>query len=186
MPKGATMNRRYTVSEIADIICRADGLVSDDYVQAYSQLRQALRRRMLPGGEVIDARGTLSFAPVEIYRARLINALMDFRMPLPAIEEVLPRALADVRPPLGFAGYWTGLPSVIDRVGQGEQWSLVVSLWRPGFSHGKRLTGIIVPGDGSRSEDDGILDTTFGTGAPLGRLVLDLNTLFAGLPALEG
>ena len=179
------MNRRYTVSEIADIICQADGLVSDDYRQAYSQLRQALRREMMPGGEVVDARGTLAFAPLEIYRARLINALMDFRIPLPAIEEVLSRALADVRPPLGFSGNWRGLESVIDRAAKGERWSMVVSLWRPGFTHGKRLTGAVLPGDGSRSEDDTILDTTFGTGAPLGRLVLDLNTLFAGLPALE-
>ena len=106
------MNRRYTVSEIADIICQADGLVSDDYRQAYSQLRQALRREMMPGGEVVDARGTLAFAPLEIYRARLINALMDFRIPLPAIEEVLSRALADVRPPLGFSGNWRGLESL--------------------------------------------------------------------------
>ena len=74
---------------------------------------------------------------------------------------------------------------IVRDAAKGERWSMVVSLWRPGFTHGKRLTGAVLPGDGSRSEDDTILDTTFGTGAPLGRLVLDLNTLFAGLPAPE-
>lgn len=179
------MTRRYTVSQIAEIICRADGLTADDYGRAYSQMRQALRRDMLPSGEVVDARGTLAFPPIEIYRARLINALMDYTITLPTIAELLSRSLAEVRPPLGASGNWAGFASVIDQVAAGERWSLVVSLWRPGYAHGKRLTAVVSPGDGARDAGADLIDSTFGTGAPQGRLVLDLNVLFAGLPALE-
>lgn len=181
------MTRRYTVTEIAEAICRADDLKLADHTRAYSQVRTAVRRNLLANGEIVDARGTLSFPAKEIYRARILNALADYSIDLAVVGNVIDRAIREVRPPHGHTGLWLGFESVIERTHQNDEpWSLVVSLYRPGFKQGKRLTASISPGTGYRSETDSTIDDTFGTGAPQGRLVLDLTTLFAKLPDVSG
>jgi hypothetical protein len=183
------MTRRYTVTEIAEAICQADDLKLADHTRAYSQVRTAVRRNLLADGEIVDARGTLSFPAKEIYRARILNALADYSIDLAVVGEVIDRAIREVRPPHGYAGLWRGFESVIESIERARQndepWSLVVSLYRPGFKHGKRLTASIRSESGDRSEAASKIDDTFGTGAPQGRLILDLTVLFANLPSLS-
>ena len=180
------MTRRYTVTEIAEAICQADDLKLADHTRAYSQVRTAVRRNLLADGEMVDARGTLSFPAKEIYRARILNALADYSIDLAVVGEVIDRAIREVRPPSGHAGLWRGFESVIEKARQNDEpWSLVVSLYRPGFKHGKRLTASICPGTGDRGVTASVIDNTFGTGAPQGRLILDLTVLFANLPSLS-
>ena len=180
------MTRRFTVTEIAEAICQADNLKLADHTRAYSQVRTAVRRNLLADGEIVDARGTLAFPATEVYRARLLNALADYSIDLAVIGGVIDHAIRDVRPPLDHTGLWSGFESVIEATQRktSAPWSLVVSLYRPGFNHGKRLTASIVPGNGSRPDHMDRIDDSFGTGAPQGRLVLDLNTLFANLPSI--
>jgi hypothetical protein len=187
--------RLYTVTDIAEEICRADDLRLGDHAIAHSQVRNAVRRGMLKDGKVIDKRGTLAFPPLEIYRARILNTLADLSIDLAKIEEPLESALANSghlpvlpeRCRFEGATLWRGLVDIVEGVRNGEEWTMALRLHRPGYVTQKR---IIIEFDWSENrrwwgeEPEGTAKN-LATGAPQAVLTIDLVNLFAGLPGLD-
>ena len=189
--------RPYTVTEIAEAICEADGLSLAEHTRAHSQVRNAVRQGLLQHGEQIDRRGTLAFPQIEIYRARIINALADLSVDMVAIKDVLAEAIRNSTPAfdakdwpartnVNGAWHWRGFADVIAGVAAGERWKLLLSLYGPGHLSGTRLQGEFIwdgapPIESDRSETDEILVR----GAPQVIVTVDLNVLFAGLPVLS-
>ena len=87
--------RLYTVTDIAEEICRADDLRLGDHAIAHSQVRNAVRRGMLRDGKVIDKRGTRRGLPDEVADelATLKNYFETVLFPVPqtAWDEVAAR-----------------------------------------------------------------------------------------------
>jgi len=186
--------RFYTVTEIADELCRADGVNLSDNPTAHSQVRNAVRRHLLQGGKLVDKRGTLAFPELEIYRARVFNTLSDWSMDLSRIEGSIVPAL-DRAPEHKFPDrcstegttHWQGFRDVVAGVLAGEEWSLVVTLQRPGaLPGGQRLTAQMkwagdVEGDNEALDADfqQFLNDAFGE--KIAVLAISLNELFKGI-----
>lgn len=188
--------RLYTVTEIAEEICRADRLQLSDHATAHSQVRNAVRRGMLKSGRQVDKRGTQAFPAIEIYRARILNALADLSMDISAISEPLQAAFDDTQPiqlparcDVGGAFIWRGFADVVRGPAAGEQWHLIFKLFKPGYTEGKRLQARFVwvdaPDAKKTIEAETFVEGVKGTGSPHVTVTLNLNDLFAGLPALE-
>jgi len=189
----------YTVTEIAERICRADGLRMSDHAQMYSFVKNCLRRNLLQGGRVIDARGTWAFPPLEIYRARILSTFARFAMDIAAYESDLERALVNSRPDfregewpertkVAGGNTWRGLRDIVEGVAEGEPWVMRGRLYRSGYT---TAAGVRIgfrwldECDHDDAETERQIDESFGTGKAQGEFVFDLNELFANLPPLS-
>lgn len=194
------MHKLYTVTEIAEAICRADGLRLSDHATAHSQVRNAVRRGGLQGGVQVDARGTQAFPALEVYRARLLNALADlsidisFALPVlaEADRESKPSPLTDNWPPrMKVEAGWLskgGFRDAVEGIAAGEQWSLCLALYRPGHLSAKRVVARYVwhdDPDSERHDRDTWIEDSFGTGAPQATMTVNLTDLFQRLPPLD-
>lgn|GEM_PF-1804615 len=194
------MQDLYTVTEIADRICRADGLRLSDHAQMHSFVKNCVRRNLLEQGETVDARGTWAFPVLEIYRARILSTFARFAMDIASYETDLAYALTNNRPAALAEDWpartkatgpaiWRGLRDIVEGVAAGERWALRARLYRAGYTTaaGVKLQFVWLDSPDLKvsAEDVQRIDETFGTGKPQAEFTFDLNALFAGLPKLE-
>lgn len=194
------MQELYTVTEIADRICRADGLRLSDHAQMHSFVKNCVRRNLLEQGQTVDARGTWAFPMLEVYRARILSTFARFAMDIANYETALARALSNSTPAHDAKDWpkrtkveggsnWRGLRDIVEGVAAGERWILRARLYRAGYTTaaGVKLQFVWLDSRDQEvlAEDAARNDENFGTGKPQAEFTFDLNELFAGLPKLE-
>ena len=188
------MNDRFTVTEIADLICRADGLTLSDHGRAHHQVTNAVRRGLLKDGETIDRRGTVAFPLLEVYRARIIKAFADLSIDMVFVRDALERAAlsgslsfdeAERPERMRTEGGWYSrgpLVDAIEGVAAGEAWELRLRLRAPGLGGGQsRVDARFVWLDRPEKTTDRVEALK---GPVQAEVRLDLTNLFRGLPAL--
>lgn len=182
-------DRRLKLSEIAGIISRTDGLSDEEAATCLGRVRNAARLGFLEGGRATDARGTWDYPAYEVHRARILDALLNLSLDAAKIAPLITRAAAESRAALSTDDWpdrtrvdgghvWRGFADIVQGVREGEPWCLVIRLFRPGFTHGQRVTAAFTCGDHDRKA----LDSIFGS-TPLATVTLDLADVFAGLDA---
>lgn len=195
------MDDLFTVTEIANRICKADGLRLSDHAQMHSFVKNCVRRGLLENGQTVDERGTKAFPTIEIYRARVLSTFARFAMDIAAYEDGLKQALRNSQPANSTQNWpnrtkksggwhWRGLRDIVEGVAAGERWKLRARLYRAGYTTdaGVRLSFEWQdnPELANAGATQGRVDEILGTGAPQAEFLFDLNALFAGLPKLDG
>lgn len=79
---------KYTATEIADIICQAQGLSLGYHTELHNRLKYIAKRGMLRDGKAVDGRGTLAFPKLEIFRAAVFVELIGLAMDVRALSAV--------------------------------------------------------------------------------------------------
>lgn len=185
---------RFTATEIADLINRADGLTLADNATTHRRVRNFAVKGLLSDGQAVDARGTLAFPAIELYRARVLCALSDLAMDVRALREVVDAAGRDFdlrsEPALSLrseAGIQSrgGLRDSIYGVACGEPWSLTLEAFKPGHSTAKALAARFQWND-ARDNGRVVANRIFGTGRSYAVAVIDLNALYTWLLAEVG
>jgi hypothetical protein len=83
-----TGTEKYTATEIADIICKAQGLTLGYHTELHNRLKYVAKRGMLRDGKAVDGRGTLAFPKLEIFRAAVFVELIGLAMDVRALTAV--------------------------------------------------------------------------------------------------
>lgn len=183
------MSKTYTVTEIADLLAGHDASPEDRDL-LHRQIRILYKKRFLDPVGVKDARGTVEFDTLALYRVRVLSALIsagfdsDSGIFREAVRAMMAQPLdtAFVAPSTKFDGYVErlgGLKDAVRGVAFGEQWRLTFSHQVPhlhGFRHySASFTHVddVLPG---ADVINGLICRTVFRGEIL------LNDLFDGLP----
>lgn len=126
----------FTATEIAEALCKADGLQLAAHSTIYNRVKYLAKREILVPTRRLDARGTLAFGPLEVYRAAVFCELVGLAMDVRALDAVKAAATAHFEgnaaaPSQMIKGgrYSRGaLQDAVKGVAAGEEWSL--KLWR--------------------------------------------------------
>jgi hypothetical protein len=190
------MANLYTASQIHEIYCSANGMVSKEYNAALNRFRYMAKRGLLSEGSVVDQRGTYAFPKVEVYRAVLYMELAGLTMDLRAFAPIGEAAArdfsgkSDAPPSMRFDGgirSYGGLKDAINGVAQDERWLLSVELQQPGFVENGRLKAEFHFEDTFSSEREEIeANKILGRTSSRAKVIVDLKMLFTPIIAFIG
>ena len=184
-----------TATDIADIICRANGLSLTQHSTAHNRCRYMAKRALLKNGRKIDARGTFAFPLIEVYRAAIYADLMAIGLDVRSIEAVLEAATrtqgheSEASPSRrgdGFIRSEGGLRDAIRGVAAGERWSLRLRVVQPGHSNSERVDAEFVWDDAQKPSDPTSVDAILGRAPQRLAVHLDLVALFSPLLTIVG
>lgn len=190
------MNRtEYTATEIAETLCTSQGLELGDQSQLYFRVKYIAKREMLTAARTIDKRGTLAFAPLEVYRAAMLNELVGLaidvrvltvaleaatsKFPIPGIPAAPSLLANEQRESNG------GLRDAIRGAAQGEGWFLKIWRVNPSNLAGEAVRATIVWGDHPIKDLEGF-DKDSGGSPSRAHVSVDLTAIFAPLIKLVG
>lgn len=142
------METVFKATEIAQTLCKAEGQDLRDHPEILRRVRNLAEKGVLHPLRAIDARGTLVFAPLEVFRAALASELSGLGLFAPVIMEAFRAASFDhptggrVAPSrMTEAGILSrgGLRNSIAGIAAGEDWNL--HIWRqpPGLTKPEEL-----------------------------------------------
>ncbi len=185
---------RFTATEIAEVLCRADDLVLEDHATTHNRLRYLAKRDMLPGGVSVDARGTKAFPTIAVYRAAIYAELMALAMDTRALEAVVTAAeLKGSRPFApsqavegGFVDRG-GLLNAIRGVAAGEDWTLTIAQKMPGMGNSALLEARFEWDGAAQSKaENARIDAILGSKPGRTRVTVELAPLFLNVIAQVG
>ena len=186
----------FTASAIHDAFCKANGLDPKKSPSILNRIRYLAKRGLLLNGTVVDERGTFAFELLELFRAAIYTELagltMDIRAFAPIGGAAARRHTSGLHIPrsMKFEGGFRsrgGLWDSIHGVAQGEAWSLVIRLVRPGISSEGGLVAEFVCEDASISDDEmQEVDNIIGRDSVRTRVSVDLTALFEPLIKIVG
>lgn len=185
---------KVTVTEIADLICQAQGLRLKDHLSLHNRIRYLAKKGFLQDGVRIDDRGTLAFPLLEVYRAAIFAdalALCLDGSALKAIQEAAPR-FGDTQPSPsmrigGGVHSRGGLKDAIRGVDAGEPWNLSLRVQQPGHSTAERLIAeFVYGGDTTAAEIDARANRIFGRKPSRAFAAFVLADIFASIIPLVG
>lgn len=185
----------YTATEIAETLCASQGLELGDQSQLYFRIKYIAKREMLSAARTIDKRGTFAFAPLEVYRAAMLNELVGLAIDVRVLKVVLEAATstfpipgAPVAPSLMATGARTshgGLRDAIRGIAAGEDWFLKIWRVNPSNVAGETVRAAIVCGDLPVKDIEGF-DKDSGGSPSRAHVSVDLTAIFAPLIGLVG
>lgn len=194
------MQPQFTIPEIAEALCNADGLILSDHKRAYSQVRHMVRLNLLPSPTVIDKRGTLSFPAVAVYRARLFKEIIDISADLTRVAGPVIHAENESAPVGAWpertntasgARNWRGLEDIalgVTAATPAEDWRLQIGIYAATHTEEPRIVARYVwtnaPADGLSEADIETVESTFPAKIRW-HFDIHLNELFANLPPLS-
>ena len=178
---------RYTATRIAEEITLALGVSGEAESALQHRVRYLAKKGHLQDGKKVDARGTLEFLKIEVFRAALFCELLAASMDVRSVRDALEQA-QDFHPGAGqypdsarTEGGWTyqggGLGAALQGVFAGEKWTLVLSVMRPGFNDEGGLRAFYT-WEGNEREN---VDQLMGRKPEALKIIVDLNVLFSGL-----
>lgn len=186
----------YTASQMHDAYCKASGLDPQKNPSILNRFRYMAKRGLLAGGTIIDERGTYAFPKIEVFRASIYTELagvaMDIRAFGPIGEAAARRHPDGLRVPSSMkrdGGFYSrgGLWDSIHGVAQGENWTLLIELKRPGISTEGGMTAEFICDDVATTPGTSeAVDTILGRKQVRTRVSVDLGNLFRPLIAIVG
>jgi hypothetical protein len=191
---------RFTVADIAEAICRADGIEVRDHALVTKTIRnianrgvtdsKAKRTVMLRGGEETeDGRGTRTFPAMEVFRVSLILEMLSLAMDGRAVSAM---DIASGKPTNPFERS----PALIDRnggstgqfddaiygVAKGELWFFEIKLHRASAKHPMSFSARFFQEDFAQTEQDNkAIESFFGARPVRTRVTINLKELWTGL-----
>jgi len=189
------MKTHYTATEIAGVICQSERLTLQDHTDIHNRVRYIAKQGHLSDGERIDARGTLAFAPLEVYRAAIYCEFMALGLDIRSLRHVVSAATrrhdhSNTKPPSQkVEGGWLsfgGLRDSIIGVRAGEKWLLILQLQMPGHADGGGLVADFVWEEAQDLALEERVRAITGRAATRVWATLDLTRLYNGiLPQVE-
>ncbi len=193
----------YTATEIAEVICRAEGITLEKSTSIHNRMRylskykynssdpnttNADTRSLLQNGIVTDKRGTVAYPALEVFRAALFYELMAFSMDVRALGAIMTaaseKATLGVKPAPSQMGDGQllakgGLIDSVRGVNSGEGWFLSLYVHHSKTLKSPTLSGrFLWNGDGSSQIDDDKIEEAFEATPVRTRLTIDLLKLF--------
>lgn len=190
------MKSEYTATEIANVLCEAENLELANHAQIHNRLKYIAKRGILTVSRELDKRGTLAFAPLEIYRAAVLCELIGLAIDTRTLAVVLESAarhfpLVAEAPSLRKDGYNLsrgGLRDAVNGAAQGEAWFLKIWRVNPSREEGEGVRAEFVYQDVPicKLEGDAELAAIRGRKPSRTFVSVDLSALFTPIIKLVG
>lgn len=181
----------YTLTEISQILCEADGLVDrKDRKITHERVRHLAKRGFLRDGEEIDDRGTKVFPEIEVFHAAVLCDLLSMDMGAPVLRKVT--AAAEAQPTLlpdqwapsqrgdGFSRSDGGLMDAVRGAAAGERWGLTIRQEQPGRAVAAQVIAAFGWLDAPQADGDEV-DAILGRKPNRLRVLLELHDLFTAI-----
>lgn len=190
------MKTEYTATEIANLLCEAEDLDLANHTQLHNRLKYIAKRKILEASRELDKRGTLAFAPLEVYRAAVLCELIGLAIDARTLSVVVDAAgaqhpLTHNAPSMkgsGFSHSRGGLWNAVRGTAQGEDWFLKVWRVNPSHSEGEDVRAQFVYGDAPICDLEGDKEVAALQGRKPSRshVSVNLKPLFAPIIELIG